>query len=393
MNESRLGRKKLPSRREVLITIGSLAVAACGDEAPSAAPGATAGTGAADGNGQTGDSATASPTDAGKADAAAAVEADAGAKPPADVASIDAAAAEGIVNQALPTPAVTSNEKHYITSCCGTPAYDALTYKLQIFDTGKLMTAFSLAELEAITALDREHTLVCIGTSPWGQAIGNAVWTGLPLAKLLETRGLMVPKQPFIKISAFDGYTTGLPASDVSKPLWVVWRMNGQPLPAEHGFPVRLLVPGRYGMKNPKWMTAIDFVDAAYAGYWETKGWSDPAPYKPNTFIKYPTDESILKLGKTRVQGTAYAGSDPITKVDVRVDGGAWQAAVFDYNKGADIWALWHFDVALKAGKHKVQARCTTASGLMSSDKPEGSAPGDGAGYDGSMEVEFEVQA
>lgn len=405
-----------PTRRDVLAVIGAAAVVACDRAAGNAAPAAPADAAAADaakvaaadGNAaetkvaadvappqSVADAATGDDRQVNVADdvqpEAAAPDAEQAEAQPAGTANGDAGPAKEFANFAAPIPPITANENHYITSCCGTPD-ESPGWMLQFVDHGKPMVSFTLAELNALPAKTREHTLECIGTSPYGQAISNAIWTGLPLQELLAAKKAIVPDAPFIKITALDDFSTGLPASDLAKPLWIVWLMNGAPLPKEHGYPVRMLVPGRYGMKNPKWIKTIEFGDTAYLGFWETKGWSDSAVYKPNTFIKFPVEGTPLAVGKTRVQGTAYAGSDPVTKVDIRVDTGPWQPAVFDYSKGADIWTLWHFDVQLPKGTHLIQARCTTASGAQSSEKAAGSNAGDGAGYDGSMQILVEVK-
>ncbi len=398
------------TRRQVLVALGGLAAVACdtGSGGAAAVPpkpdgsasgdlGASDASAASDGalavdTGSV-DSQTAEGTstlDTQTADTTPAPDA----QTPADATATDTAAGDAAspyANEGVALTPITSNGDHYITSCCPVPKPDVATWKLQFLDRGKPLASFTLAELEALPALDREHTLECIGTGPGGQAISNAIWRGLPLEKLLAAKGVALPKAPYLKITALDAFSTGLPGSDLSKPLWIVWRMNGDPLPTDHGYPARMLVPGRYGMKNPKWLSTIDFVDEPYLGYWEKLGWSDAAPYLPNAFIAYPGDKAILKTGLTRVQGSAYAGSDPIAKVDVRINGGAWQPAVLDYQKGPDVWTLWHYDLPLTTGAWTIQARCTTQSGKASDLNPEGSDPFAFEGYDGSMQVSVTV--
>jgi hypothetical protein len=165
--------------------------------------------------------------------------------------------------------------------------------------------------------------------------------------------------------------------------------MNGEPLPVDHGYPVRLLVPGRYGMKNPKWITSLDFVDVPYTGYSEQRGWSNDASYQTNALVHDPFTWDSVPAGEIVVSGTAFAGSDPIVSVELSVDGGAWAPAVLDYAPGPDIWTLWHFEVTLAEGNHTVQARCTTASGATSG--PESRGTNYLSGFGGSGEVQFDV--
>jgi hypothetical protein len=219
-------------------------------------------------------------------------------------------------------------------------------------------------------------------------AISNAIWTGLPLAEVFNTLGVAVtPGTIELVFKSVEGYSASIPVSDLDKPAWLVWLMNGVKLPPEHGYPARLLVPGRYGMKNPKWITSIDFVDEPFTGYWDQQGWSKAAPYQTNALVHVPLGD--VPAGAIVANGTAFAGSDPIVSVNVSVDGGAWLPATLDYSPGPDIWTLWHYDMVLQQGPHSLQARCTTRSGSMSS--PDSVATDYLAGFDGSGLANFNV--
>jgi DMSO/TMAO reductase YedYZ molybdopterin-dependent catalytic subunit len=289
-----------------------------------------------------------------------------------------------------PIEPITPNDRFYVTSCCGTPEVDAATWALVIKALGVEVARIDLATLEALPSRDKEHTLECISAGSYHHAIGNGVWTGVPLTELFAALGVTAPESAIeLKFTSADDYSTSIPVGDLSS-VWIVWRLNGEPLPAEHGFPARLLVPGRYGMKNPKWLTEIDLSDTPHIGFWESRGWSNSAYYLPNTLILRPErTAAIVDAGPVRVLGTAFAGSDPVVRVEVRVNGGEWADAVIDYAPGADIWTLWHADFELEVGVHVVQARCTTASGAQSllSDEPTEYLDG----FDGSMELSIEA--
>ena len=372
------------NRRKLLTQLaGAALLAACGDVAKAttklAGAADTADAGAvADGN--SADVALDSaPVDSAPVDSAV------------DTSAAGDAAATGLVQDpAGPTAAITPNAQHYVTSCCSSPTFDPNVWALQILDHGKVLLTLSWAQLDALPAKIKEHTLECIGTGPFSQSVSNALWTGLPLAELLAQFGVAVPVAKFLKITGMDGYSTGLPATDVQRPLWLVWRMNGAELPLEHGRPARLLVPGRYGMKNPKWLQVIEFTDDPHKGFWESQGWSDTAVYQAHTYIRWPRGPENLAIGTLRIHGIAYAGSDPVAKVEIRIDGGDWQPATIDYAPGPDIWTLWHLDWPSSHGTHVVQARCTTSGGVTSSANPDGNDYSDG--YDGSMMVSFAVQ-
>ena len=283
---------------------------------------------------------------------------------------------------------ITPNEDFYITSCCGNPVVDAATWSLSIMSRGAEITSVNYATLQSLPARKKEHTLECISAGPGYLAISNAIWTGLPLAEVFNTLGVAVtPGTIELVFKSVEGYSASIPVSDLDKPAWLVWLMNGVKLPPEHGYPARLLVPGRYGMKNPKWITSIDFVDEPFTGYWDQQGWSKAAPYQTNALVHVPLGD--VPAGAIVANGTAFAGSDPIVSVNVSVDGGAWLPATLDYSPGPDIWTLWHHDMVLQQGPHSLQARCTTRSGSMSS--PDSVATDYLAGFDGSGLANFNV--
>jgi hypothetical protein len=285
---------------------------------------------------------------------------------------------------------ITPNDDFYVTSCCGTPVVDRDAWSLTFKAAGTVLATADLVDLEGMGPRDREHTLECIGAGPTHQAISNTIWTGLPLTEVLAALGIEVPASAVeMKFTSADEYTTSLPIGDLDKPVWLVWRMNGEPLPEKHGTTARLLVPGRYGMKNPKWIVELEFVDEPYLGFWETRGWSNSAEYAANTFVRDPVDNLSVSAGTVEMVGTAYAGSDEIETVEVTTDGGeTWAAAELTYQNGPDVWTLWRFSWDASPGVYRIQARCTTKSGAQSGDEY---GTGTLDGYDGSMVVDVEV--
>ncbi len=169
--------------------------------------------------------------------------------------------------------------------------------------------------------------------------------------------------------------------------MWLIWELDGAALPLEHGGPIRLIVPNRYGMKNPKWLMDIDLVDEPHVGYWEFYNWSNEATYQPTSFILSPLDGQLVSGGPVRLLGVGYAGADPVVRIELSTDGGAtWQDAELDYAPGANVWVTWHLDwVPERTGEYTVKVRTTTASGATSTATSSGEDPMDG--YDGSMEI------
>lgn len=250
------------------------------------------------------------------------------------------------------------------------------------------VTTLDAADLSALPARDVELTLQCIGHSPSVVRIGNATWGGLPLSEVLDGLGLEVPAEAVgLRLVGVDGYDAGVP---VDAPLWLAWRMNGEPLPFEHGAPARLLAPGRYGVKWIKWVKEIAFVREPHVSFWTTRGWDEEALNQPNTLVVTPPDGSRLTEGEqVGFVGAAFAGDDPVASVEVSVDGGDWQPAQIDYEGGTDVWVIWSWSWTAVQGEHTVQVRATTEGGRTTSPDPQGTDPL--VGYDGSMLVQVDV--
>jgi len=313
----------------------------------------------------------------------------------AGAAAAAAACAPGEPDYGAPAPGgelspITPNESFYITSCCLTPAVDRASWFLVFAHDGAALATVDLAGLEALGGRDKEHTLECISAGPGHQAIGNAVWTGRPLGEVLDALGITVPDGTVeLKFTGADGYTTSVPVGDLDLPIWVVWGMNGEPLPDEHGTVVRLLVPGRYGMKNPKWLTVVDFVSTPHVGFWESVGWSNDASYQVNGLVASPVEREVVEAGEVEILGTAFAGRDPIARVEISTDGGqTWTDAELTYVGGPDVWTQWRHLWDARPGTWTVVVRCATQSGETTRGT-EGTGSLDG--YDGGMALEVEV--
>ena len=282
---------------------------------------------------------------------------------------------------------VTSNAEFYVTSI-DRPEVDRASWTLEIADGDTRLGTIDGAFLDSLTPRDTERTLECIGSAESNPAIGNAIWSGLPLPELLAEAGITLRADALqIVMTGAEGYKTALPRTDVDRPMWLVWKMNGEDLPVEHGYPARLLSPGRYGTKNVKWITGLQLVDEPFTGYWELRGWSDDATYKANTFVLAPDSRTTVQ-GGALLLGTAFAGEDEIVSVQVSTDGGeTFVDAELTYQNGPGVWTLWRYDWVAAPGDYVVIVRCTTASGATSNDDGGGSLEG----YDASMSIEITV--
>jgi hypothetical protein len=187
------------------------------------------------------------------------------------------------------------------------------------------------------------------------------------------------------RFEAADGYVTSVDLAWIAGPgVLLAYEMNGEPLPAAHGYPLRLLMPGLYGQKNPKWITRIEFVDRVEPGFWEKQGWSDTAEVRTNSHILVPLDGQNV-AAPFEVRGVAWAGKRRIAKVEFAVDG-AWRPAEILRGPGPLAWTQWYVTLgALNPGRHTFQVRATDDAGFVQGG--DGAARVGAAFPDGSAEI------
>lgn len=233
--------------------------------------------------------------------------------------------------------------------------------------------------LLAMPLVEQPATLECISNPVGGELISTATWTGVRLMDLLVRAGVGAGAVEVVS-QAIGGYSDSIPLTDALRPVTLVAvGMNGQTLPREHGFPARLLAPGYYGMKQPKWLTAIEVVDQPYQGYWEQRGWIKAALVK--------TWSRIDGLGEGDpaswvVAGVAFAGDRGIDRVEVSIDGGtAWRDAELEAPLSGLTWRRWKvaFD---PSGVAEVLVRATDGDGAVQVAAPMDPHPSGATGYD-----------
>lgn len=291
-----------------------------------------------------------------------------------------------------PTP----NQQFYVTSYDRTPNVDAGSWRLQINGLVKRPLSLSYAEIRKLPAIKETLTLECISNPPDGSSISNAEWLGTRLTPLLDEAGLR-GKAAYAAMRAADGYYTGVPVEELKrKENFLVYLMNGVPLPPAHGYPLRIFIPGKYGMKQPKWLTEITFVDHEFTGYWEARGWSNSAWRKVNSgFFQPKPADSFLFARATRVTapidifGWALAGPSGIRRVEVSFDDGkSWQSAELLENNSPYIWTVWKYHWAPAGpGSYRMRVRATSGDGVM---QPR-SDPQRGSGMSGQPFQDFTV--
>ncbi len=264
---------------------------------------------------------------------------------------------------------VTPNDEFYTVDIGrGIPKIDLASYRLKV--TGLVETELSLSfdDLKRLSAGTHMRTLECISNPVGGNLIGNAVWEVVPLREVLEMAGLH-PNVVELVFRGADGFHTSIPVELAMDPLaYLAIGMNGEPVPREHGFPVRCLWPGRYGMKQPKWLVEIEAVGDPYLGYWERKGWSNEATIKVNSQIETPTNRARIKSGtKVLISGRAFAGRSGVQRVEVGI-GDEWHDAQLIQAREYPevVWTLWRYewDTTGLEGRFVIKARATDGNGV-----------------------------
>ncbi|GAA0290882.1 sulfite oxidase [Streptomyces polychromogenes] len=270
------------------------------------------------------------------------------------------------------------------------PRVDAATWRLRIHGEGVTRPrTYSLDQLLARPLIERDITLTCVSNEVGGPYIGTARWLGVPLADLLREAGVRRPSQggqaDQLVARSVDGMTLGSPVEDVmdGRDAMLAVGMNGQPLPFDHGFPVRMLVPGLYGYVSAcKWITEIELTTFdAYDPYWVKRNWARKAPVKTQARIDTPKPFARPAAGPVALAGVAWAQHRGITRVEVRVDDGPWQDADLAPQATVDTWRQWSFPWTATPGGHTVTVRATDGTGQVQTERRARTIPDGASGW------------
>ncbi len=269
-----------------------------------------------------------------------------------------------------PRTMITPNEEFYILQIKEPIVLNAANWRLGISGLVENRPApLRLEDIKAMESVETMRTLKCIGDPIGTEQMGNAAWKGVRLRDLLQKVGVK-DKAKVVVFRCADGYHTAIPLEDaMHEGTILAYEMNGEPLPMEHGFPVRLLNPGHYGTKNPKWIVSIQLAEK-HESYWEKRGWDPIANVKLATVIGTPSVEEEIIAGTTYfVSGAAFdAGHHGgIKKVEVSINyGETWQEAEIWAKDTPLAWVLWKWkwQVPKKKGPVEIYARATTNSGV-----------------------------
>ena len=232
------------------------------------------------------------------------------------------------------------------------PRITGTDWQLQVAGLFDRPQSLTLRDLVAMPAVTQPITLSCISNPIGGDLISTGYWTGVRLKDLLAKLGLQ-PAAKELYIRAADGFYESVVMEDMMDPrVLLVYGMNGDTLPVEHGFPLRIYIPNRYGMKQPKWITHMEAISGSRQGYWVVRGWDAQARPKIISIIDTVARDHVQN-GRVPVGGIAWAGDRGISKAEVQVDDGSWEEAdLLTPPLGPLTWVLWRYDWPVAPGSH-----------------------------------------
>jgi DMSO/TMAO reductase YedYZ molybdopterin-dependent catalytic subunit len=294
------------------------------------------------------------------------------------------------------TPVVMPNDQFYrIDTAFFPPSVDLSSWNLHVFGMVDKEVRLTFEELVQLPLIERYVTIACVSNEVGGNLVGNAKWTGAKLADVLAMAGVKAGATQVVPRS-IDGWTAGFPTSWITDPAHprdaiIAVKMNDAPLPVEHGFPARLIVPGLYGyVSATKWLTELELTTLeAIDAYWVPRGWAKEAPILTQSRIDVPQNGAQVPAGPTAVAGIAWAPDRGISKVEVRIDGGAWHTATLATELTPATWVQWKWTWQAAAGQHVIEVRATDGTGAVQTAQV---TPPDPDGARGHHQIAVEVR-
>ena len=276
------------------------------------------------------------------------------------------------------------------------PEVDSNSWNLTIKGLVDKPLTINYDQIKAMPSVQEYVTLECISNKVGGELISTALWKGVRLSYLLNEAGIK-PNVKYVVFRCADGYDVGIPIErSQMEGTILAYNMNNSPLTSKHGFPVRAIVPGLYGMMNPKWITEIELVDKVYEGYWQRLGWANNAEDKTGSSILIPgqaairqrfrkLDETVAPSdgSKVPIAGIAFAGDRGIAKIEVSTDGGTiWKTAVVKDPLSKYTWVLWTAGyVPPNKENYSIVVRATDKTGKVQTTEMSPPFPNGATGY------------
>ncbi len=291
----------------------------------------------------------------------------------------------GAVSEVFPLPpAVTPADQFYVVSKnLLDPELDAGKWRLRIDGMVGRPLDLGYADLIAMPAVDLYRTLECISNEVGGDLVSNGLWTGVRLADLLSSAAVQ-PGATMLRCTSSDGYTSSMPLQQAQDSATLLaFRLNGAPLSFKHGYPVRMLATGTYGMKNPKWLTRIDLVNASAPGFWQQQGWDEQGIVQTMAEIVSPGDGERVPNSPLKIAGIAFAGARGINRVEITTDAAAtWNDVQLLPTLGPNTWTFWqHTLLPTQAGNFTFAVRATDGTGTLQTPRRADPFPSGATGY------------
>ncbi|MFP5308092.1 MAG: molybdopterin-dependent oxidoreductase [Actinomycetes bacterium] len=283
------------------------------------------------------------------------------------------------------TPVVVPNDEFYrIDTALSVPRIDAATWRLRVHGMVERELELSLADLAELDVVEHHVTIACVSNEVGDDLVGNALWRGVRLADVLAMAGVERGATQLVGRSV-DGWTAGFP-TDVAldgREALVAFGMNGEPLPFEHGFPARLIVPGLYGyVSATKWLSEIELTTwEGFDGYWVPRGWAKEGPIKTQSRIDVPRADTRVVPGRQPVAGVAWAPTRGISRVEVQLDDRPWREAELTAPLSDDAWVQWRLDVDVPDGVHVLRVRATDGTGETQTEEVAEPRPDGATGW------------
>ncbi|MET9088009.1 molybdopterin-dependent oxidoreductase [Streptomyces sp. NPDC004237] len=282
-------------------------------------------------------------------------------------------------------PFVTRNADFYrIDTALSVPQVEPKDWQLRIHGRVKRPLTLTYDQLLAMPMVERYITLTCVSNEVGGDLLGNARWLGVPIKGLLDE---VEPDDGADQVvsRSVDGYTAGMPTAALrdGRDALLVVGMNGEPLPVEHGFPVRMVVPGVFGyLSATKWLTELELSSFSdFSAYWARRGYAEKAPVKTQSRIDTPAAGRRLAQGQVMVAGAAWAQHRGVSAVEVRVDDGPWERAQLAAVPSVDTWRQWSWPWQATPGKHRLQVRAIDRTGQVQTGKEQKPVPDGATGW------------
>lgn len=284
------------------------------------------------------------------------------------------------------TPFLTPPDDFYrIDTAFVVPQVAAADWRLRVHGLVDHPFELTFDELLALPMVESLVTLTCVSNEVGGDLVGNQLWLGHPVRELLQ-RAMPRPDADMVLSTSADGWTAGTPLDALTDPgrdALLAVGMGGAPLPVEHGFPARLVVPGLYGyVSATKWVVDLEVTRFDRAqGYWTPRGWSARGPVKTESRIDVPRSGDEVRAGTVMVAGVAWAQHRGVSAVEVRVDDGPWQAATLGPGGNKDTWRQWAWRWSATKGTHTLRVRATDGTGEVQTSAEAPPVPDGASGW------------